>query len=52
MKINEVKKPIFPKKYDEILEREHAYKELSWNGWRGALGIDSVIIAYDALLSC
>ena len=35
-----------------MIEREHAYKELSWNGWPGALGIDSVLVAYDALLSC
>lgn len=35
-----------------MIEREHFYKELSWTGWPGALGIDSVLIAYDALLSC
>lgn len=44
-------KPVFPEKYG-IIEREHFYKKLAWNGWPGALGIDSVLIAYDAFLGC
>ena len=36
-----------------MVEREHFYKTLAMNGnsWPGALGLDSVLIAYDALLS-
>lgn len=34
-----------------MVEREHFYHELAWNGWPGALGIDSLLIAYDAFLS-
>lgn len=28
------------------------YKEVSFDGWGGASGHDSVLIAYDALLGC
>jgi hypothetical protein len=35
-----------------VIEREHFYRTLSMNGngWPGALGLDSVLIAYDAFL--
>lgn len=33
------------------MEREHFYHKISWGAWPGALGIDSVLIAYDAFLS-
>lgn len=42
--------PVFPELYD-VQQREKQYLEFSINGWPGALGVDSVIIAYDALLS-
>ena len=45
------KGPDFPQEYG-VIEREHFYKKLAWNGWPGALGIDSVLIAYDAFLGC
>ncbi|KRX10219.1 SMAD/FHA domain [Pseudocohnilembus persalinus] len=42
----------FPKNYNqEILEKEHFIKSVSFRGWGGASGHDSVIIAYDALIS-
>jgi ADP-ribosylarginine hydrolase len=42
--------PFFPEVFG-IDEREQDYREFSINGWPGALGVDSVIVAYDALLS-
>lgn len=42
--------PVFPEKFG-VEERETDYHEFAINGWPGALGVDSVIIAYDALLS-
>ena len=42
-------KPIFPEKYG-VNERDQYYKLISKGGWPGAMGVDSVIIAYDALL--
>jgi ADP-ribosylarginine hydrolase len=44
-------KPAFPDKYD-VAERDAFYHKLAGKGWPGALGVDSVIIAYDALLGC
>ena len=44
------KEPQFPEEYG-VVEREHFYKKFAWNGWPGALGIDSVLVAYDAFLS-
>ncbi|KAJ5073663.1 [protein adp-ribosylarginine] hydrolase [Anaeramoeba ignava] len=41
--------PIFPDVYD-IQERDDFYKSISFKGWGGSSGHDSVIIAYDALL--
>ncbi|KAG2375313.1 hypothetical protein C9374_009936 [Naegleria lovaniensis] len=41
--------PKFPSSYG-IPEREEFYKKWSYDGWAGASGDDSVIIAYDALL--
>ena len=49
MSISEPSIPIFPEKHD-VWEREEFYEGLAINGWPGSLGIDSVIIAYDALL--
>lgn len=43
--------PKFPEVYG-IIEREHFYKNLALSKWPGALGVDSTLIAYDALLSC
>ena len=43
------KDPVFPSSYG-ITERETFYKKWSYNGWAGASGDDSVIVAYDALL--
>eukprot|EP00479_Gromia_sphaerica_P010471 TRINITY_DN4820_c0_g1_i2.p1 TRINITY_DN4820_c0_g1~~TRINITY_DN4820_c0_g1_i2.p1 ORF type:complete len:150 (-),score=21.82 TRINITY_DN4820_c0_g1_i2:211-660(-) len=43
--------PQFPRSYG-IEEREEFYKDISFGGWGGASGHDSVIIAYDALLGC
>lgn len=33
-----------------MVEREHFYREISWTNWPGKIGIESVLIAYDALL--
>lgn len=33
--LNDDKEPIFPKNYDQILEREHFYKSISFKGWGG-----------------
>ncbi len=41
---------VFPENYG-IKERDAYYKKWSFDGWAGASGDDSVIIAYDALLS-
>lgn len=40
---------IFPNNYG-VRERDVEYKKYSFEGWAGASGDDSVIIAYDALL--
>ncbi len=50
MKIKVPTDPIFPEVYG-VEQREEAYHSFSINGWPGALGVDSVIVAYDALLS-
>jgi len=42
--------PNFPPDFDTILCREHFIKNVSFRGWGGSSGSDSVIIAYDALL--
>jgi ADP-ribosylarginine hydrolase len=42
--------PKFPENYG-IKERDAYYKKWSFDGWAGASGDDSVIIAYDAILS-
>jgi len=42
-------KPKYPTEYD-VKERDEFYKSLSFDGWGGSSGHDSVIIAYDALL--
>ncbi len=42
-------RPSFPEKYG-VRERDEYYKVISKGGWPGALGVDSCIIAYDALL--
>ncbi|XP_067945206.1 ADP-ribosylhydrolase ARH1-like [Watersipora subatra] len=41
--------PVFPDAYG-VKERDEYYNELSFSGWGGSAGHDSVIIAYDALL--
>jgi ADP-ribosylarginine hydrolase len=41
--------PQFPATYG-VPERDAFYKKWSYNGWAGASGDDSVIIAYDAVL--
>eukprot|EP00455_Lapot_gusevi_P048960 TRINITY_DN6854_c0_g2_i3.p1 TRINITY_DN6854_c0_g2~~TRINITY_DN6854_c0_g2_i3.p1 ORF type:complete len:386 (+),score=44.75 TRINITY_DN6854_c0_g2_i3:43-1200(+) len=41
---------MFPANYDQVT-RERFYLQLSYRGWPGASGHDSVLIAYDALLS-
>ena len=41
----------FPEQYS-VLDREQFYKSVSYRGWGGASGHDSVIIAYDAILGC
>lgn len=41
--------PIFPDLYD-FKERDEFYASISFSGWGGSSGHDSVIIAYDALL--
>lgn len=43
--------PVFPEKYG-VEERDKAYKTFINSKWAGAAGIDSVLIAYDALLGC
>ncbi len=43
--------PMFPVKYG-VEDRDEIYKNLPGSAsWPGALGIDSVLIAYDALLA-
>jgi len=44
------KAPTWPKEYGPK-ERDIYYKEISFSGWGGSSGHDSVIIAYDALLA-
>lgn len=39
----------FPESYG-VKERDQFYKSISFSGWGGSSGHDSVIIAYDALL--
>jgi len=41
--------PKFPEDYG-IVKRDEFYKSISWDGWGGASGHDSTLIAYDALL--
>jgi len=41
--------PVFPEQYG-IVERDKFYNSISWDGWGGASGHDSTLIAYDALL--
>jgi len=43
--------PVFPQSYD-VKARDKFYSSISYSGWGGASGDDSVIIAYDALLGC
>jgi len=43
-------KPEFPYDYEDVVYRDKFYKTLSFDGWAGSSGHDSVIIAYDALL--
>ena len=43
--------PVFPEVYG-VEEREKFIMGISANGWGGACGHDSVIIAYDSLLGC
>ncbi|KAH3756724.1 ADP-ribosylarginine hydrolase [Pelomyxa schiedti] len=43
--------PLFPEPYG-IPQRDEFYKAVSFSGWGGSSGHDSVIIAYDALLWC
>lgn len=50
MTIKENKKAVFPQQYG-VTERQHFYHKIAWGAWPGALGIDSVLIAYDAFLS-
>src|SRR3989338_5216452 len=42
--------PQFPEKYG-VAERDQFYKSYSFSGWAGSSGDDSIIVAYDALLS-
>ena len=35
-----------------VAERDKFYTSLSFDGWGGASGDDSVLIAYDAVLAC
>lgn len=44
--------PEFPSDYDDVEVYDEFYKKLSFSGWGGASGHDSVIIALDALLYC
>eukprot|EP01133_Synstelium_polycarpum_P016342 gene16342-19439_t len=41
--------PVFPSTYG-FIERDEYYNSISFDGWGGSSGHDSVIIAYDALL--
>jgi ADP-ribosylarginine hydrolase len=41
--------PVFPEDFG-VSERDKFYKQISFSGWGGSSGHDSVIIAYDALL--
>ena len=43
--------PKFPDPFG-VLERDNFYRGISYSGWGGSSGYDSVIIAYDALLGC
>jgi hypothetical protein len=49
VKKNEENRPKFPVNYD-IYEREKYYRKISFASWPGASGLDSTMIAYDALL--
>jgi ADP-ribosylarginine hydrolase len=42
---------VFPENFG-VPQRDEYYKAISWSGWGGSSGHDSVIIAYDALLGC
>src|SRR5690606_38848313 len=42
--------PKFPSNYDDVKVYEKFYTDISYSGWGGASGHDSVIIALDALL--
>eukprot|EP00026_Physarum_polycephalum_P006449 Phypoly_transcript_06492.p1 GENE.Phypoly_transcript_06492~~Phypoly_transcript_06492.p1 ORF type:complete len:382 (+),score=58.09 Phypoly_transcript_06492:105-1250(+) len=42
--------PKFPENFDHPGARDRFYRDVSFKGWGGASGHDSVIIAYDALL--
>lgn len=44
------KQPKYPKQFG-VKERDDYYKKISFDGWGGSSGHDSVIIAYDALLA-
>eukprot|EP00002_Diphylleia_rotans_P011572 TRINITY_DN2284_c0_g2_i3.p1 TRINITY_DN2284_c0_g2~~TRINITY_DN2284_c0_g2_i3.p1 ORF type:complete len:366 (+),score=81.91 TRINITY_DN2284_c0_g2_i3:46-1143(+) len=46
---NDEPTPTYPSPFG-IQERDEYYKSISFDGWGGASGDDSVIIAYDALL--
>jgi len=48
---NGQEKAHFPPVYGHK-EREEFYKSISYSGWGGSSGHDSVIISYDALLGC
>mmetsp|Transcript_3186 Transcript_3186/g.4377 ORF Transcript_3186/g.4377 Transcript_3186/m.4377 type:complete len:418 (+) Transcript_3186:78-1331(+) len=52
-KINSGKpeEPVFPEQFG-FAERDAFYKSVSFSGWGGSSGHDSVLIAYDALLGC
>lgn len=43
--------PIYPNEFQDPLYRDDFYKKYSYNGWFGASGDDSVIVAFDALLA-
>jgi len=43
--------PKFPEVYG-VKERDAYYESISYSGWGGSSGHDSVIIAYDAFLGC
>lgn len=48
---NGTNEPVFPDKYD-FEERDEFYKTISGRSWAGSSGVDSCLIAYDALLGC